>query len=50
MGDVCGGECAVMDRVIEVAPGSSVVPYALLDAVRAIPDADCKGFDLKTYR
>ena len=48
MGDVCGGEGAVMDRVIEEWH-RALVPYALPDAVRAVPDAACKGFNLKKY-
>ena len=48
VGDVCGGECAVMDRVIEEWR-QALVPYALPDAVRAVPDGDRKGFNLKKY-
>ena len=48
MGHVCGGECDMMDRVIEEWR-RALVPYVLPDAVRAVPDADRKGFNLQNY-
>ena len=42
VGDVCGGECDVMDRVLN-GWRRVPVPYA----VRAVSDGDGKGFNLK---
>ena len=48
VGDVCGGKCVVKDRLIEEWR-QALVPFALPDAVRAVPDADHQGFNLKKY-